>query len=338
MKSRRKSATRRRRRSPLPGAGRPERAHDGPVDPAALHVPVLPAEVLEGLAVRPGGRYVDGTLGLGGHTEQILAASAPDGRVLGIDQDPEARSLAGERLAPFGDRVTVVAGNSRDLATICRARGFDPVDGVLLDLGVSSLQLGSAERGFSFQHDAPLDMRMDPAAPLSADEIVNEWPEEEIARLIWEYGEERRSRRVAAAIVANRPLRTTGALAAVVAKAVGGGDHIHPATRTFQALRIAVNDELNALREALAGAVDLLRSPGGRLAVISFHSGEDRIVKEFIRQEQSACLCPPGLPVCSCGHTSRLRSVTRRVITPTPVESAANPRSRSAKLRVAERL
>ena len=281
---------------------------------------------------------MDGTLGLGGHAAAILAASAPDGHVLGIDQDPQARALAAERLAPFAERVVIAAGNNRDLAAICRRHDFVPVDGVLLDLGVSSLQLGPAGRGFSFQHDAPLDMRMDPEAPLSAAEIVNEWPAEEIARVLWEYGEERHSRRAAAAIVAARPLRTTGELAAVLARAVRGEGRIHPATRAFQALRIAVNDELGALREALAGAVEVLRSPGGRLAVISFHSGEDRIVKDFLRRESRDCLCPPGLPVCSCGHVAVLRNMTRRVITPSPVESAANPRARSAKLRVAERL
>jgi 16S rRNA (cytosine1402-N4)-methyltransferase len=305
---------------------------------AAIHAPVLRSEVLDGLAVRSGGRFADGTLGLGGHAEAILTASAPDGRLLGIDQDPDARALASERLAPFGDRVTITAGNSRDIAAICRANGFAPVDGVLLDLGVSSLQLGPAGRGFSFQHDAPLDMRMDPSAPLTAAEIVNKWPEEEIARVLWQYGEERRSRRIARAIVRSRPHTTTAGLAAVVARAAGGGDRIHPATRTFQALRIAVNDELDALRAALAGAIEVLRSPGGRLAVISFHSGEDRIVKDVIRRESSDCLCPPGLPACACGHRASVRSVTRRVITPTPVESAANPRSRSAKLRLAERL
>ena len=301
-------------------------------------MPVLLREVLDGLAVRPGGWYADGTLGLGGHAEAILDASAPDGRLLGIDQDPDARALAADRLARFGERARIVSGNSRAIAAICRENGFAPVDGVLLDLGVSSLQLGPAGRGFSFQHEAPLDMRMDPSGSLTAAAIVNEWPEEEIAHLLWEYGEERRSRRIARAVVRARPHRTTAGLASVVARAAGGGDRIHPATRTFQALRIAVNDELDALREALVGAVEVLRSPGGRLAVISFHSGEDRIVKEFIRRESRDCLCPPGVPACSCGHAASVRSVTRRVITPTPVESAANPRSRSAKLRLAERL
>ncbi|MGE0539154.1 MAG: 16S rRNA (cytosine(1402)-N(4))-methyltransferase RsmH [Dehalococcoidia bacterium] len=301
-------------------------------------MPVLLAEVLDRIAVRPGGWYVDGTLGLGGHAEAILAASAPDGRLLGIEQDPEARRRASDRLAAAGHRVLIVAGNNRDLAAYCRDAAFMPVDGVLLDLGISSLQLGPSGRGFSFQHDAPLDMRMDPSAELTAAAIVNEWPEEQIAGVLWQFGDERRSRRVAAAIVRNRPLRTTTALAAVVARAVGAAGPIHPATRTFQALRIAVNDEFGALREALNGAMEVIRNPGGRLAVISFHSGEDRIVKDFIRRESRDCVCPPGLPVCTCGHVARLKDLTRRGITPSPVEVAANPRSRSARLRVAERI
>jgi 16S rRNA (cytosine1402-N4)-methyltransferase len=307
-------------------------------EPPAIHRPVLLGESLAALAVRPGGWYVDGTLGLGGHAAAILEASAPDGRLLGIDADPDARSLAAERLEPFGARATIVAGNNREIAAICRAHGFLPVDGVLLDLGVSSLQFGPAGRGFSFRYDAPLDMRMDPAAPVSAATIVNEWPEAEIARVIWEFGGERRSRRVAAAIAAARPFHTTGELAAVVARAVGGGGAIHPATRTFQALRIAVNDELSALAEALTGAVSVLRSPGGRLAVISFHSGEDRIVKDFFRQRESGCVCPPGAPACVCGRTATLRRITRKVITPAAAEIDANPRARSARLRVAERV
>jgi 16S rRNA (cytosine1402-N4)-methyltransferase len=288
--------------------------------------------------VRPDGSYVDGTLGLGGHAEAILRASSPAGRVLGIEQDPEARRRAAERLAPYADRLVIVAGNNRHMAAICAEAGFTAVDGVLLDLGISSLQLGPEGRGFSFQHDAPLDMRMDPSAPLTAGEIVNQWPEERIADLLWQFGEERRSRRIAAAILRNRPLRSTAQLASVVARAAGTGGIIHPATRTFQALRIAVNEELDALGEALAGALEVVRNPGGRLAVISFHSGEDRIVKEFIRLESRDCVCPPGLPICSCGHVARLRSLTRRVITPSSAEVTANPRSRSAKLRVAERI
>jgi 16S rRNA (cytosine1402-N4)-methyltransferase len=296
------------------------------------------SEVLAGLATRPGGWYVDGTLGLGGHAEAILTDSAPDGRLLGIEQDPQARQRAVERLDRYDNRVQIVAGNNRNLAAYCRDAAFLPVDGVLLDLGVSSLQLGPSGRGFSFQHDAPLDMRMDPSSELTAADIVNEWPDVEIARVLWQFGDERRSRRIAAAIVRYRPLQTTGDLAAVVARAAGGPGSIHPATRTFQALRIAVNDEFGALREALSGALEVIRNPGGRLAVISFHSGEDRIVKEFIRRESRDCICPPGLPVCTCGHVAKLKELTRRGITPSPAEVAANPRSRSARLRVAERI
>jgi 16S rRNA (cytosine1402-N4)-methyltransferase len=295
-------------------------------------------EVLDALAVRPGGRYVDATLGLGGHAEAVLERCAPDGRLVGIDADPDARVLATERLRRFGDRVTIVGDNARRIAGICRETGITPVDGVLLDLSVSNLQLGPHGRGFSFQRDAPLDMRMDPSRPLSAAEIVNAWPEEDLARILWEYGEERRSRRVASAIVAQRPLHTTGELAGVVARAVGGHHRIHPATRTFQALRIAVNDELGALREALAGALEVLARPGGRLCVISFHSGEDRIVKQFMRAESAGCVCPPRTPVCVCGQTPRLRLVSRGALRPAPAEEAANPRARSARMRVAERL
>ena len=337
MTARNVHGTRRRRRPYRRGHEGEPSAENAAGEPVALHVPVLLDEVRRALDVRPGGCFVDGTLGLGGHAAAILAASGPDGRLLGIDADPQARALATEQLAPFGERVTIVAGNNRDLAAIGRERGFQLVDGVLLDLGVSSLQLGPQGRGFSIRHDAPLDMRMDPSVEPSAAGIVNEWPEAEIARVLWEYGDERRSRRIAAALVAARPLHTTTELAAVVSRAIGSGGPIHPATRTFQALRIATNDELGALRAALEGALALLRSPGGKLAVISFHSGEDRIVKEFIRRERSDCLCPPEQLVCICGQTPRLKDGARRVITPSPAEREANPRSRSAKLRVAER-
>lgn len=331
MKTRRTRSTARRR-------ARPDAT---PVsdqsDPAGIHAPVLLAEVLTGLAVRPGGRYIDGTLGLGGHAAAVLEASAPDGMVLGIDADPEARSLATRRLEAFGERVRVVGGNARQIERLCREVGWDTVDGALLDLGVSSLQLGSQARGFSFQHDGPLDMRMDPTTPLTAGEIVNTWEGERIARVIWEYGEEPRSRRIARAIIAARPLSSTLELASVVARAIGSRGRTHPATRTFQALRIAINDEVGALAAALVGAVALLR-PGGRLAVISFHSGEDRIVKEFLRRESRDCLCRPEMPTCTCGHRARVTLINRHVITPTAQEQRQNPRSRSARLRVAERL
>jgi 16S rRNA (cytosine1402-N4)-methyltransferase len=294
------------------------------------HVSVLLAEVIAGLAPRSSGRYVDGTLGGGGHAAALLEASAPDGRVLGIDADPAALAAAGVRLAPFGERATLVHGNFRDLARIVRDAGFAPIDGLLLDLGVSSHQLDTPERGFSFQVDAPLDMRLDPTGGETAADLVNELPEGELADLIYRYGEERGSRRVARWIAEARrkqPIETTGALAEIVARALGGRHgKIHPATRTFQALRIAVNGELDSLEAALPQAVELL-APGGRVAVIAFHSLEDRIVKQFFRAESGYGSQAPA----------RLRIVTKKPIEAGPEEARANPRSRSAKLRIAER-
>ena len=313
----------------------------------AMHVSVLLEATLDGLHVVAGGRYIDGTLGAGGHAAAILERSAPDGLLLGLDVDPTALALAGARLAPFGNRAVLVHANAGDLASVARARGFAPADGVLLDLGVSSMQLDTAERGFSFQADAPLDMRMDPtdtSRPTAAD-LVNRLPEGDLADLIYQYGEERGSRRIARRIVAERahsPITTTGRLAAIVQSALGGRPagpkgRIHPATQTFQALRIAVNQELDLLPQALEGALDILR-PGGRLAVIAFHSLEDRLVKQFIAQEVKGCICPPELPVCQCGRTPRLKAVSRGAIQATEAEQAANPRARSARLRVAERI
>ena len=313
----------------------------------AMHVSVLLEATLDGLHVVAGGRYIDGTLGAGGHAAAILERSAPDGLLLGLDVDPTALALAGARLAPFGNRAVLVHANAGDLASVARARGFAPADGVLLDLGVSSMQLDTAERGFSFQADAPLDMRMDPtdtSRPTAAD-LVNRLPEGDLADLIYQYGEERGSRRIARRIVAERahsPITTTGRLAAIVQSALGGRPtgpkgRIHPATQTFQALRIAVNQELDVLPQALEGALDILR-PGGRLAVIAFHSLEDRLVKQFIAQEVKGCICPPELPVCQCGRSPRLKTVSRGAIQATEAEQAANPRARSARLRVAERI
>lgn len=301
--------------------------------PAAFrHAPVLLAEVVAGLAPRPGGRYVDGTLGGGGHAAAILEASAPDGRLLGIDADPAALLAAGARLAPFGERATLVHGNFRDLARLARAGGFEPIDGLLLDLGVSSHQLDTPERGFSFLADAPLDMRLDPTGGETAADIVNETPEGALADLIYRYGEERGSRRIARAIAEarrRRSIATTGELAEVVARALGGRHgKIHPATRTFQALRIAVNRELDNLEAALPQAVELL-APGGRLAVIAFHSLEDRIVKLFFRAESG---------YGGSGGPERLRIITKKPIEAGEGEVRANPRARSAKLRVAERI
>jgi 16S rRNA (cytosine1402-N4)-methyltransferase len=301
------------------------------------HVPVLYEEVLVWLQPRPGGRYIDATLGAGGHASGILMASNPSGRLLGLDADPGAIAFVGEILRPYGDRVVLKRANARQLGTIAPLLGFGQADGVLMDLGLSSRQLADAERGFSFSQDGPLDMRMNCSQGQNAADLVNHLPEAELADLLWRYGEERNSRRIAKAIVAARPLASTGQLADLVARTVGRREKIHPATRTFQALRIAVNDELQALSEALPQACNLLRS-GGRLAVIAFHSLEDRLVKRFYRRESRDCLCPPEVPVCVCEHRATLKVLTPRPVRPTDDEIAQNPRSRSARLRVAERL
>jgi 16S rRNA (cytosine1402-N4)-methyltransferase len=308
------------------------------MDPRVTHDPVMLREVLAALDVRPGGRYVDCTVDGGGHAEAILEAAEPGGSLLGIDADPQAIAMSQERLARFGDGVAIVQGNFRDLDKLCRERGFAPVNGILFDLGLSSHQLASA-RGFSFRVEAPLDMRFGPEEEPTASYWVNEATEEELADIIWRFGEERQSRRIARAIVNGRPLGTTTELAKAVEQAVGrrSGSQIHPATKTFQALRIAVNQELASLAEALPWAHGLLGF-GSRLVVISYHSLEDRIVKQFIARESRDCVCPPSQPVCTCDHKATLRPVTRGAVTPSREEIAANPRSRSAKLRAAERL
>lgn len=306
------------------------------------HAPVLTEEVLRYLAVRPGGRYVDCTVGAGGHSRAILEAAAPGGVLLGLDADPAAIEVASAALKDFPGAVRLVNANFRDVGEVCRRYKFDPVHGMLFDLGISSLQLAAA-RGFSFQVEAPLDMRFSPEQTLTAADIVNEYEEQELADVIWRYGEERASRRIARAIVKARPVETTTELASIVAKALGGGTggrdrkKIHPATKTFQGLRIAVNDELTAVSEALEQAVELL-GPSGRLVVISFHSLEDRIVKQFLQRESRDCICPPETPVCICGHKASMSILTRRPVTPSEAEIQANPRSRSARLRAAERL
>lgn len=305
--------------------------------PNYTHKPVLYQEALAALRPTPGKRFIDGTIGGGGHAWGILDASSPDGQLLGMDADPEALQMARNRLAAFGPRVTLVQSNFVRLEKTARQSGFYPAHGILLDLGISSLQLSVAARGFSFQQDGPLDMRMDPTLERTAADLVNDLPVKELADLLWRYGEERFARRIARAIVAARPLTTTGELAQVVARTVGRRGRIHPATRTFQALRIAVNDELGALETVLPQAVRVL-APGSRLAVISFHSLEDRLVKTFFRQESRDCICPPETPICSCGHKASLQIVTRRPVVPSATEKARNPRSRSAKLRVAEKL
>ncbi len=300
------------------------------------HIPVLLKEVLEGLAVKPGGLYIDATVGEGGHAEAILEASSPDGCLLGIDVDEEAIKRASERLVRFKGRVALVKASYTNLVNIARKEGFLQVDGILFDLGFALFQVEDAKRGFSFYLNGPLDMRYDRTSKLSAYHIVNRLSEEELADIIWKYGEEPKARRVAKAIVQARPIRSTLELARVVEQVVGSGGKIHPATKVFQAIRIAVNQELDNLKEALPQAVELLK-PGGRLAVISFHSLEDRIVKEFFRQESRDCICPPELPVCVCHHKATLKVITPKPIQPSPQEVEANPRSRSAKLRIAER-
>jgi len=307
----------------------------GPV--GAAHVPVMVAEVVEWLRPRPGARLVDATVGLGGHAAALLAA-APDVELLGIDRDPNALGRASERLRDAGARVILRHARYTELTGLLADLGWEEVDGLLVDLGVSSLQLGDATRGFSFQVDGPLDMRMDPSAPTTAAEIVNHGRERELAEILRSYGEEPRARAVARAIVRARPLATTGELARVVAGVLGRGRAgLHPATRTFQAIRIAVNDELGALDQLLADAYALLR-PGGRVAVLAYHSLEDRRVKNAFRRWASDCVCPPGTPRCVCGWRATARILTRRPLRPTPEEIARNPRARSARLRVAERL
>ncbi len=302
------------------------------------HTPVLYQRVLTALNPCVGARYIDGTLGLGGHARGILEASAPDGQLLGIDIDPITLLQAEKRLKPFGDRVHLQQGSYAKMADYAASLGWDKVDGVLLDLGFSSLQVDDPKRGFSFREEGPLDMRFDPSQPTTAAELVNRLPESELAEIIANYGEEPRARRVARAIVGNRPLQTTLELAEVVKNVVGRTRKgIHPATRTFQALRIVVNEELATLESGLAQAVSLL-APEGRIAVISFHSLEDRIVKHYFRQESKDCVCPPEQPVCTCEHRARVVILTRRPIRPSEAEIEANPRARSARLRVAERL
>lgn len=303
-----------------------------------VHLPVLVDEVVEGLRARPGGYFVDCTAGLGGHAAAILERILPSGRLLGIDADPEAIRASQDRLSKYGEAVTLVNDNFVNLEAICERYQFHPVDGILFDLGVSSLQLDTAERGFSFHLDARLNMRFDAGEGLTASEIVNTFSEQDLARLIGEYGEERHSRRIARHIVHNRPVATTTELARLIEQVLRSKRaRIHPATRTFMALRIAANNELQNLKQALEQTIGLLR-PGGRLAVISYHSLEDRITKQFMRRAASSCVCPPGTIMCRCGHVPTLKLISRKVIRPASLEIESNPRSRSAKLRIAERL
>jgi len=298
------------------------------------HVPVLPEAVTALLAPPPGGLVVDATFGGGGHTRALLAAF-PTLRVMAVDRDPDAAAQA----RGLGERVLFVPGNFRKIDELVRGVSGDEIDGAVFDLGVSSHQLDVGDRGFSFHRPGPLDMRLGPDSPLTAAELVNEWDESRLAATLRRFGEERHAARIASAIVAARPLRDTRELAAVVAAAVPARDRrrAHPARRTFQAIRIAVNDELGALRDGLDAVLSLLR-PGGRLVVISYHSLEDRIVKQRLAAGAAGCVCPPDLPVCGCGRSAELRLLTRHPVVPGADEVAANPRARSARLRAAEKV
>ncbi len=305
---------------------------------APTHIPVLLQETIEALAVQPGGRYIDCTLGSGGHAAAILDQSSPGGQLLGIDADPEAIEIARTRLEAHSNSILLVNRNFVDLEAICIKHDFLPVHGILFDIGLSSLQLSNRDRGFSFQHDAPLDMRLSSSQEITAADIVNTYSEAELAHLIKTYGEESFYHQIARRIVRERPINTTFQLVEAIERAVGGRrGRLHPATKTFQALRIEVNEELDHLEAALKQAINLLGFEG-RLVVISYHSLEDRIVKQVMQQEARDCICPPSVPTCVCGHRACLRLINKRVITASPTEVHLNPRSRSAKLRAAERI
>jgi 16S rRNA (cytosine1402-N4)-methyltransferase len=301
------------------------------------HQPVLYHEIIHALQPQNAGQYVDGTVGAGGHAHGILEACTPDGRLLGLDVDPQAIALARETLAPYGERVRLIQASYDSLTKKLREIGWETVDGILLDLGLSSMQLDTPERGFSFQQDAPLDMRFDPASPTTAADLVNSLPGDDLADLIYRYGEERASRRIAQAIVKARPLQTTRQLAAVIESVLPRRGRVHPATRTFQALRIAVNQELERVENVLPQATAALKS-GGRLAVISFHSLEDRIVKEYFRSESKDLVNPPYERIYEVEKIATLKEINRKVIIPGEAEITTNPRARSAKLRVVKKL
>jgi 16S rRNA (cytosine1402-N4)-methyltransferase len=306
------------------------------------HISVLFEETVDGLNVKPDGIYVDGTMGGAGHGRAICERLSEQGRYIGIDQDEAAIQTGSERLAPYQDRVTIVRSNYEQMVSVVHGLGIEKVDGILLDLGVSSYQLDTAERGFSYREDAPLDMRMDQRQQLTAGDIVNQYSEMELFRIIRDYGEDRFAKNIAKHIVKEReqaPIETTGQLAEIVKHAIPakiratGG---HPAKRTFQAIRIELNRELTVLEDSLDGMIDLL-NPGGRLCIITFHSLEDRIVKSSFRKNENPCICPPGFPVCTCNQVSKGKVITRKPILPTEKEMEENLRSRSAKLRIFER-
>lgn len=301
------------------------------------HQSVLYQPIIHALHPQSPGFYVDGTLGAGGHARGILEASSPAGKLLGLDLDPRALEIARQHLQAFGSRAIIRQASYTTLQDQLWELGWTAVQGIVLDLGVSSMQLDQAERGFSFQKDGPLDMRFSPQQTTTAAYLVNHLPEDELAEIIWRFGEEQQSRRIARAIVLARPLQTTLQLAEVIRKAIGGRGRLHPATLTFQALRIAVNAELQSIAQVLPQAVDAL-AQGGRLAVISFHSLEDRLVKQFFRRESRDCICPPQQPVCTCDHRARIIEIVRHPITAAEEEIQQNPRARSARLRVIEKV
>ena len=306
------------------------------------HVSVLLEECIDGLNIKPDGIYVDGTLGGAGHSSQIVKRLTT-GRLIGIDRDPVALKAAGERLAPYGDRVTLVHSNFCEIAQVLNDLNIDGVDGILLDLGVSSPQLDDAERGFSYMNDAPLDMRMNGEDALSAYEVVNTWSYEELRRILFDYGEERYAPRIADAICRRReekPIRTTLELVDIIRSAMPAAalrEKQHPAKRSFQAIRIAVNDELGSVETVMRDAIPCL-NPGGRLAIITFHSLEDRIVKNGVAEAAKGCTCPPSFPVCVCGKKPKVKLISRKPIVSGDEELERNPRARSAKLRICEKL
>ena len=301
------------------------------------HLPVLYHEVLFALNPVAGGRYIDGTLGAGGHSHGILEMSSPDGMLLGLDLDPAALDIAKKTLAEFADRSHLIHASYTEMKARAEALGWQKVNGILLDLGVSSIQLDNPEKGFSFRMDSPLDMRFNPQSGRTAADLVNLLSETELLRILWDFGEEQNAKRIVRSIIESRPVKTTGELSTLIEKTVGKSKKgIHPATRTFQALRIAVNNELNSVSAVLPEAIELLET-GGKLAVITFHSLEDRIVKHFFQLESKNCLCPADLPVCQCGHHAIIKMLKPHFLQPGEDELKTNPRARSAKLRVVEK-
>lgn len=306
--------------------------------PSIPHLPVLYHEIIKALSPKASGKYIDATVGAGGHAGGILENSNPDGQLLGLDLDPQALVIANQRLSVYKSRVFLRLASHTSITKEAQLLGWNTVDGIVMDLGVSSMQLDSPERGFSFRQEGPLDMRFGPLSQSSAADLLNNLSESELAKILWEYGEERYSRKIARMVCEARPIQTTTQLATIVEKAYGKyKGHLHPATRTFQAIRIAVNQELAAVKTTIPQAINLL-NPGGRLAVISFHSLEDRIVKQIFRLESKDCICPPQQPVCTCGHKATIKEVNRKPIEPDISEIQNNSRARSAKLRIAEKL